>query len=53
MIEMLKTLVVCIRKCIEMIWNYFEIKRLVSLYVSLYTVFQNLVTLIITNGETT
>ena len=36
-----------------MIWNYIESAKLVNLHVSLYTVFQNLVVLVITSGETT
>ena len=35
-----------------MIWNYIEITGLVSLYISLHTVFRNLVTLVITNSKT-
>ena len=36
-----------------MIGNYVETARLVSLHVSLYVVFRNLVALVITSGETT
>ena len=52
-VEMLKTLLVCIRKCIEMLWNYIETVGLVSLHVSLHAVFWNLVALVITSSETT
>ena len=36
-----------------MFWNYVEMAGLVSLYVGLYTVFQNLVVLVTTSSETT
>ena len=36
-----------------MIWNYVESVGLVSLHISLYAVFRNLVELVITSGETT
>ena len=36
-----------------MMWNYIEIARLVSLHVTLHTVFWNFVALVITSGKTT
>ena len=36
-----------------MIWNYVETVWLVSLHISLHTVFRNLVALVITSGKTT
>ena len=52
MFEMLKTLLVYIRRYTEMIENYVKTEGLVSLHISLYTVFQNLVVLVITSGKT-
>ena len=52
-VETLKTLLVCIKKYTRMIGNYVKTAGLVSLHISLYVVFQNLVALVITSGETT
>ena len=49
---MLKSLLVCIKRCTEMIWNYVKTAGLVSLHVSLHVVFRNLVALVITIGKT-
>ena len=53
MFESLKTLLVCIKRCIKMIWNYVEITGLIYLDMSLYTLFRNLVVLVITSSKTT
>ena len=47
-----KLLLVYARRCTKMIWNYIETLGLVSLYISLHTVFQNLVALVITSDKT-
>ena len=43
---------VYVGRCTEMISKYVETAGLVSLHVSLYAVFRNLVTLVITSGKT-
>ena len=52
MFETLKTLLVCIKRYIEIIESYVEIVRLVSLHVSLHVVFRNLVALVVTSDKT-
>ena len=46
-------LLVCAERFTEMIWKYVEIAGLISLHISLYTVFRNLVALVITSCKTT
>ena len=53
MFETLKTMLICIKRCIKIIWNYIEIAGLVNLHVSPHLVFRNWVVLVITSVKAT